>query len=250
MGAMLEDLLKLQNIEKKLAQVRSRLRTRKAAVDAQQRRIDQAQGEVDAIRERILNGRKQADSHDLVLRQRDEEVSKLRVALNTAKTNKEYAAILTQINTLKADNAKREEETLKIMQEVENLKGQLGEIEKTHADEVSRLEEVRASSQEEVQRLTRMMDELTSQRQEAASALNHDTLNVFDRIAGNYDGEAMAPIEIHGKKPPYTYVCGGCYMGLTPEHANALSVRSEIRTCNNCGRILYLDAETARQIQR
>jgi predicted nucleic acid-binding Zn-ribbon protein len=30
-------------------------------------------------------------------------------------------------------------------------------------------------------------------------------------------------------------------MSLSAEHANALRVRDEIRTCNNCGRILYME---------
>jgi predicted nucleic acid-binding Zn-ribbon protein len=53
----------------------------------------------------------------------------------------------------------------------------------------------------------------------------------------------MAKIEFHGKKPPYEYVCGGCYMSLTAEHANALRTRDELRFCDNCGRILYLEEE-------
>jgi predicted nucleic acid-binding Zn-ribbon protein len=53
----------------------------------------------------------------------------------------------------------------------------------------------------------------------------------------------MAAIEIHGKRPPHDYVCGGCYMSLNAEHVNALRTRDEIRTCDNCGRILYLEAE-------
>ena len=32
-------------------------------------------------------------------------------------------------------------------------------------------------------------------------------------------------------------------MSLNAEHANALRVRDEIRTCDNCKRILYLEPE-------
>jgi uncharacterized protein len=241
MGALLADLLKLQKIERKLSQVRSRLRIRQAAVNAQQHKIDEIQSQVEAIEQQGLDRKKQADAHEVTLKQSDEKVSKLRTDLHGAKTNKEYSALLTQINTIKADNAKLEEETLKLMQEIEMLKGQSEEISQGMENERKRLEEVKSSSQEEIDRLTKMKDDLEAQRHQAAEGIDEDSLAVFDRIASSYDGEAMAPIERHGKKPPYTYVCGGCYMGLTPEHANALGVRDEIRTCNNCGRILYLD---------
>jgi hypothetical protein len=241
MGALLADLLKLQKIERKLSQVRSRLRTRQAAVDAQQRKIDEIQSQVEDLQQQSLERRKQADAHELTLKQSDERVSKLRGDLHAAKSNKEYSALLTQINTIKADNAKLEEETLKLMQEIETLKGQSDEVSQGMDGERKRLEDVKSNSQEEIDRLTKMKQDLEAQRNEAAEGIDDESLSVFDRIASSYDGEAMAPIERHGKKPPYTYVCGGCYMGLTPEHANALGVRDEIRTCNNCGRILYLD---------
>jgi len=38
-------------------------------------------------------------------------------------------------------------------------------------------------------------------------------------------------------------VCGGCYMSLNAEHANVLRTRDEIRTCDNCKRILYMEAQ-------
>ena len=36
------------------------------------------------------------------------------------------------------------------------------------------------------------------------------------------------------------FVCGGCHMTITAEAVNALMTRDELQTCNNCGRILYL----------
>ena len=66
-------------------------------------------------------------------------------------------------------------------------------------------------------------------------------LAVFERIAATRNGEAMAHIEIHGKKPPHEYTCGGCFMSIAAENANALRTRDELRLCDHCGRILYLE---------
>ena len=88
-----------------------------------------------------------------------------------------------------------------------------------------------------------MLEDLNAKRAEAAKDVPAPALAVFDRIAGNYDGDAMAAIEIQGAKPPHEYICGGCYMSLNAEHVNALRTRDEIRTCDNCGRILYLEPQ-------
>ena len=121
MAKMLGALLQLQLVERQLAHVRGRLKSRQNAVAAQQHRIDQLQEEHKALLERATNRRMSADRHELDLKTREQQVLRLRGTLNTVKTNKEYSAILTQINTLKADNAKIEEEALKIIQEVITL---------------------------------------------------------------------------------------------------------------------------------
>jgi predicted nucleic acid-binding Zn-ribbon protein len=240
MGPLLSALLNLQTIERKLAQVRARLRTRKNAVAAQEHRIEKLQEDWQALHEQSLSRRRDSDRFELELRDKEQQVSKLRSALNTARTNKEYATILTQINTLKADNAKLEDSILRILQQSDEVKGQADGIQEKVNAEQERLAEIKASSAEEIERLTAMLDDLQRQRAEAAKSVEPSALAAFDRIAESYDGLAMAPIEVHGNKPPYTYVCGGCFMSLNAEHANALRVRDEIRTCDNCGRILYM----------
>lgn len=247
MGKLLSALLHLQAIERQLVDVRNRLRIRQNAVAAQQHRIDQIKSEWESLNEQRLQRRKEADMLELELKEKEDKVASLRGVLNTAKTNKEYAAILTEINTLKADNAKLEDKALRAIQEVDNLKSESDEKQTELDQEQKRLEEIAASSSAEVERLSGMMADLTGQRTDAAREVPRDELALFERIAAGAEGDAMAPVEIHGNKPPYDYVCGGCFMALNAEHANALRSRDEVRTCDSCGRILYLDAKQQAQ---
>jgi len=241
MGKLLAALLHLQKVERDISDVRRRLRTRKYAVTLQERKIQEAQEELRQVEEASRTKRRKADEFDLDLKAKDERVAQLRQALNAAKTNKEYASLLTQINTIKADNARNEEEELQLMQDVEGLNAQAEQIRARSEAEQTRLEDVRRSSAAEIERLEAMFADLRRQRDEATAQVPPETLALFERIAESHDGEAMAVIEVHGKKPPHQYVCGGCFMGLNPEHANALQSRDEVRQCDNCGRILYLE---------
>jgi uncharacterized protein len=243
MGKMLAALLQVQSVERQLAHVRGRLKTRRNAVASQQRKIDQLGADWKVLHDKGVTRRKDADRLELDLRHREAEVSKYRAALNTTKTNKDYAVILTQINTLKADNSKLEEQVLKIMAEVDLVKTDADKLQVQMQAEQARLAEIERLSSEEVNRLTVMLANLTAQREEAAKTVAPEYLSVFDRIAANYDGDAMAVIEIRGKRPPHDYICGGCFMSLNAEHVNALRTRDAIRTCDNCGRILYLETE-------
>ncbi len=240
MGKLLSALLNLQSIEHRIAEVNSRLRIRKNAVSGLQKKIDELQEYLDSLQDQIFQKRKESDQIELDLKSSEEKVDDLRGVLNTAKTNKEYAAILTQINTLKADNAKLEEDALKIMQTVDTLKVQAEQIKTQLETEQQKLEEANKINATEITRLESMIDELTDKRTEATQKIPPEQLILFERIAKNQQGDAMAAMEVHGTKPPYSYVCGGCFMGLNAEHANALKTKDEIRTCDTCGRILYL----------
>ena len=241
MGTLLESLRKLQKIEQDIAHVRSRIRVRNNAVNVQKRKIEKLEQDHASLCAQSLNRRKLADSLELDLKDRDAKVVSFRAGLNAARSNKEYAAILTQINTLKADSAKIEDRTLSVIQEVETLKAQADELAGQIAGEDKRLSEINEQSDQELTKLNGMLEGLNKTRVEASADIPASSLSTFERISANYEGEAMAQIEIHGRKDPYTYICGGCFMSLSPEHANALSLRDEIRTCDNCGRILYID---------
>ncbi|MFW6061538.1 MAG: zinc ribbon domain-containing protein [Planctomycetota bacterium] len=234
-------LLNLQSIEHQIAKVRQRLNARRRAVKAQEKRIAEVQEQLEQLQETIQQKRRSSDEYDLDLQSREEKVAKLRSQLQTAKTNKEYAALLTEINTLKADNAKIEEESLKFLSAIDELNSRADELKQKLAEENQKLAEIQASTQEEIDRLNGMMEQLQAKRAEATKELDDDTLAQFERVAENFQGEAMVPIEVHGRKAPYTYICGGCFMSLSPEHANALRTHDEIRQCDSCGRILYME---------
>ena len=199
MGQLLDALLQLQSVERQLSDVRRRLRTRQLAVATQQKRIDQFHAEQKELEDRSKLRRKEADNLELDLKTRQQQVDKLRAALNAAKTNKEYAAILTQINSLKADNAKQEEDGLKILQEVEAIKTQAAQAAEKVAAEEKRLAEIQASNTEQIAKLQAMTDQLNVQRAESAKGISPEVLSIFERLALSHGGEAMAPIEEIGR---------------------------------------------------
>jgi len=246
MGPILSSLFKLQEIEHDLAHVRRRLRSKETAVRVVQQKIDQLVTQQAELAEGAKQQQSQIDQIDLERASREEQIQHLRVALNRAKTNKEYAAILTQINSYKADNAKLEEQILKIM---EGADGDRSELEKVAAQieaEQKRKDQAAEANAEEVGKLNEMLAELQAKRDAAAQDVPPDVLQAFDRIAGNRDGEGLAPIEMVDSRRN-EFICGGCYMGLSAEHYNALLSKDEIRHCDSCGRILYVAEEAPSQ---
>ena len=246
MGPILASLLKLQGIEHDLAHVRRRLRSKERAVQVVQGEVAELGTQQKALHEQMLSKQSETDRLELDRAAREEDITQLRTALNRAKTNREYSAILTQINTLKADNSKLEDDILKTMGGVDTVKTEAERIGVQIEVDQKRLDEVSQSSSAEVDRLTTLMGELQSRREEAAKVVAPEALRVFERLARARDGAAMAPIDVISSKRG-EYSCGGCYMALSTEHYNALLSRDEIRHCDSCGRILYVAPDAVPQ---
>jgi predicted nucleic acid-binding Zn-ribbon protein len=245
MGPTLSALVRLQSVEVDLTKLRRRMHMRRNAVRAQEARIAKHTAERDALHAAMMGQRVRADALELQLKEAEAKNEKYRNDLNGAKTNKEYAAILTQINTVKADNARVEEEELKLLGQIDIAKESIAAIDTAIAEEQGRLEEIQTHSADEIAKLETMIAQLSGKRDEAAEGISETSMTLFDRLASQYEGEALAEIQASGRRAPYSYSCGGCYMSLNAEHANALRSRDEIRQCDNCQRILYITNEEA-----
>ena len=147
MGPTLLGLIKLQSVENRLRAVKAKLARCRRNVIIQENQIRSLQNALEAKQEEIQLTRLQADRLELELKSRDESIAKLRTALNTAKTNKEYAAILTELNTNKADNSKIENQILELMKAIEADQTDCLQIKQQIEEQKAKLEQVRKDSE-------------------------------------------------------------------------------------------------------
>jgi hypothetical protein len=239
MGSVLQTLVKLQSVENLLRAAKAKLARCRRNVIIQENQIRTLQNALEAKKEEIQLTTIQSDRLELELRTRDEEITKLRASLNTARTNKEYAAVLTQLNTTRADNSKIESQILELMKDIEVDQAECQKIQQQVDEQKQKLEQVRKESEQLATKYEAEIDQIQCEWDEAAKQVLPEYLEIFKRVAETYDGEAVATIEQHeGRTGAYT--CGGCFMGVTDECVNLLMTKDEVIRCPNCTRILVL----------
>ena len=238
MGPLLNALVKLQSVENNLRAAKAKLARSRRNVIIKENQLRTLQNSLEAKKEEILLARIQVDRLELEIKSVDETLSRYRAALNVSKSNKEYAAILTELNTTKADSSKIEAQTLELMKNVDIDQVQCSLIQEQIEKEKNELNEIRRQSEEQAKKFEAEIAQIEQQWQSAAKDAPADALETFKRVAETYDGEAIAEIEVHDSRSGI-YTCGGCFMSLTTETANTLLSRDEIIRCPNCTRILY-----------
>ena len=239
MGLVLQALIKLQSVENRLRAAKAKLARCRRNVIIQENLIRTFQNALEAKKEEIQLTTIQSDRLELELKTRDEEITKLRASLNSARTNKEYAAVLTQLNTTRADNSKIETQILELMKNVEADQAECRKIQQQAEEQKVKLEEVRRESEQLATKYEAEIDQIQCEWDEAAGQVPAEYLEIFKRVAETYDGEAVAVIEQQGGRTG-AYTCGGCFMGITAESVNMLMTKDEVIRCPICTRILVL----------
>ena len=242
MGATLEALQRLQAIEVQLRSSREQIESRQRTVEAHRRKLATLTRQATDVHDAIRKQQAEADKLELERKTQEAHLAKLREALNHSKTNKEYAAILTQLNTDKADALKFEDEVLTALSKVDDLKKSGAELKVQLEKEQTRAAELEKAARDAEQKLSGQLARLEGQREEATDGIPVEALTLFERACERHEGSGLAMVEQpHPKRAEY--VCSGCYMSVTLESINALQSRDVIVTCPNCSRILYLESQ-------
>jgi predicted nucleic acid-binding Zn-ribbon protein len=239
MGPVLNGLTKLQSVENRLRAAKAKLARCRRNVIIQENLVRSSQNALEAKQEEIQLTKVQSDRLELELKAKDEEIAKLRAYLNTTKTNKEYASVLTQLNTTKADNSKIETQILELLKDIEADEAECQNIQQQIDEQKQKLEQTRKESDTLATKYEAEIKEIQAEWDKRAKSIPAEPLEVFKRVAETYDGEALAVV---GKQEGKTeaYSCGGCFMGITAESVNMLLSKDDIIRCPTCTRILVL----------
>ena len=148
------------------------------------------------------------------------------------KNNIEYSAVLSEIEAIKQEKARGEEEILGLMELQEHLA-----IEGREAEARLKAREEQARQDEAVvkKKLAEVESELTSlraDRDSRARELPRPLLADYEKILKARSGIAVASVNSSA-------VCGGCRMAIRPQAIQELKAARVPMLCENCGRYLY-----------
>ncbi len=171
----------------------------------------------------------------------DARVATLREQMNGARTNKEYSAFLTELNTLKVQKDTIEKRELDQMERLQALEKQVAELEGQQAERAKIVEKARAERDQKASEISVRLNELTSQRGTLAADVPKDALRVFEELVTARGDEAMSHVEVLDRRA-HEYTCASCQMTLPVETLNHI-VKGTLVRCANCQCILFAESE-------
>lgn len=224
-------LLEIQRLDLRLAEIHrlrhqlpQELEKLREQLRAERERLQQARALLEELKTRR---RKRERELEVEL----ERVRKAQARLFEVKTNKEYQALLKEIEAAKKANSDLEEEILLLMEEMDEKGGELMGLEQ----EVCAAERSIAGKQREIEeRLAKLDSEekkAREARQEVASQLDPFSMGTYERVAKSHGGVGV--VRVDGG------TCQGCFVSIPPQLYNEILKGEGMLQCPFCQRFLY-----------
>ena len=231
MNADLTRLIRLQQLESAAEDARRKIADHPARAQALDDRLQGARDLLAGIKARLAAAADKRRAEEKEVAGVQTRLAKYKDQLLEVKTNREYTAMLHEIEAAQNDIRAREDRILEVMMETDELnagikksEAELKAAEKEIAAERAVLEAEQAGLQAEI-------DRTTAERGKLVADIDRHVLAIFETTAKGRKGVAVAEAR--------DGLCTICHVRLRPQVFNEVRKNESIIQCDSCRRILY-----------
>lgn len=230
---LIRKFVDLQKIDSEIYSCQKDLEEKPAAVEESKQEFEKDKAHLKLLEDKLKGILVKRREIELEVKEKEGGIAKANGQLNQIKTNKEYSAKLSEIESIKADMSLLEEKILASYDETDLVNA---EIEK-EKKKVSEIEKIFLAKKKEVEDQVKALEDrlkvLEGQRKQLTPSIDPNALNRYEKVLRHKEGLAIAPVNGN--------VCGGCYMNITPQMANEIKMHGVLIECEKCSRILYFE---------
>ena len=193
-------------------------------------------------KERIQKEREKIESLEKERRQKErnlnteqEKIKKAEGRMFEVKTNKEYQALLSEVEAIKEATSREEEEILQILEEVDELKKDLLKREKEVATALEKIEREKKKIQEKMDQSDGLWKEQKERREVLSKQVESTLYRLYNTLKEKRQGVGVVNVKDE--------TCQGCFVNVPPQMFIEVQKNNAIIRCPNCNRILYWEGD-------
>ena len=233
MKERIEVLVKLQQIETETVQIKSKLNDvskRLEDLDSGVKIFEQTIGE----QERIVDDlKKQYRDYESDIQLNLEKEQKIQAKLRSVKNNKEYQALLKEIEDVRGKNSEIEDKMIEFLDQMDVTEKIISTKKDEYINIFERAENEKENIKQNAEARKKRLAELEMENAKVSKLLDPELLKKYLIIKEqNQGGIAVVPVK--------DAVCHGCNVNIPPQLYNELFRCDSLRFCPNCQRIIYI----------
>ena len=194
-------------------------------------KVAEWEGKVSTLKESLDVEQKKYRAMDSEAKELHAKAKSKDAKLTSIKTNKEYQAVLKEIEDLKNMSSKIEDEMLKVLDIIEDMKSDLDDAKQV----LDTIQEEALKEKEAIGKLEsehkKGLEGYIAKKDEIVGKIDAKLMNQYNRVKTQAFGSPIASVT--------NAVCNGCHMNIPPQLFNELHRWDSIKLCPNCRRIIY-----------
>ena len=227
----MEKLIELQGIDTKLRDLNDLLGDLPSKVDELNQQEESIKNSLVENKERMKKLEVESHKGEVRIAEINDKVNKLKDQLFLVTNNKQYDALMHEMDHMKEERTTIETETFSFLEEketltesVETMESELGSLSNDLTVRREKLESAISDSAEE-------KSILEQQRSEQVNGIDLNTVSIYNRVFEARDGLAVVNLSGNG--------CGGCGAHIPMQKVTEIRANTVIHRCDVCGRFLY-----------
>ena len=200
--------------------------------------IDKLDKEFSSFKEGIENNKKKYDElksrhveSENKIKKLNEGIVKTKERMLEVKNNKEYQAMLKEIEIAESSRGDIETEIISILEELDKLSVLVKQDEETFKQSRNKYEQERKVIEDDLNSIDAEAIDWENKRIDLRKNVSDDLLAKYERLKKRNQGVGVISV--------WKAVCNGCHMNIPPQLYIELQKSEELHSCPNCNRIIY-----------
>jgi len=227
----MEKLIELQSIDTKLRDLNDLLGDLPSKVEELNLQEDNLKTSIVTKKERLKEIELETNKLELKNSGFDEKIDKLKDQLFLVTNNKQYDALMNEIDHLKEEKSSFETDILNFLEEKESLKDSVTSIESTLGEVTEDLSDRRGKLQNAISSSADEKKLLENQREKELNGIEEPIISQYEQVMAARGG--LAVVSLSGTS------CGGCGATVPMQKITEIRAGTHVHRCDSCARFLY-----------
>lgn len=161
----------------------------------------------------------------------NDSIVKTKERMLEVKNNKEYQAMLKEIETAESSRSEVETEIISILEELDKLTVLVKKDDEILKQSRTKYEQEKKVIESELNAVDTDVSNWEQKRIDLQKSVPEDLLTRYERIKKRNKGIGVTSV--------WKAVCNGCHMNVPPQLYNEIQRSEDLFSCPNCNRIIY-----------
>ncbi len=227
----IEQLVAVQRVDDAIYAVKKELELAPQELDTLEQRYAASEAHRNKVVEKMNHIQEQQKRIAFEIDDDSVRIKKSKNKLMQVANQREYHAMMREMDSMEKQNRSREEEKLVLADELQVQEEALAEIDITYLALKAELEVKREGLQERIQKAQAKLSTLEVERSSTGSEVPQPVFQRYEFIRRRLEHPVIVAVK--------EGVCSGCHISIPPQSFIELQRGQQILSCPNCQRLIY-----------